>query len=244
VVPIPQVAKRPQDSRLDSHSTVSYAGPGGKTSISHSNHAIGSFPSDHRPTAMCRAQLHSQSRIPRSPEQTCESNISSSKLEGVSETVANPTNPRPQSAIVEPPAATADSTREEPLTAHSSTIPGTETTPLDTPLDSQMVTGWVGRLAAFQREVTDAERIDQIRALERLKSAAAAAQARITVDLDTSIRAAHAAAGIPTDRQGRGVAGQVAFARQESPTAAPSTSAWARCWSARCRTPSPLWNAG
>jgi hypothetical protein len=61
VVPIPQVAKRPQDSRLDSHSTVSYAGPGGKTSISQSNHAIGSFPSDHRSTAMCRAQLHSQS---------------------------------------------------------------------------------------------------------------------------------------------------------------------------------------
>ncbi len=80
-----------------------------------------------------------------------------------------------------------------------------------------MVTGWIDQLARFEREVTDAVRIDQLRALEQLKSAAAAAQARITVDLDTSVRAAHAAAGIPAERQGRGVAGQVAFARQESP---------------------------
>ncbi|WP_211361861.1 HNH endonuclease signature motif containing protein [Pseudonocardia cypriaca] len=64
--------------------------------------------------------------------------------------------------------------------------------------------------------MSDAERIDQIRALERLKSAAAAAQARLAVDLDTSVRAAHAAAGIPAGRQGRGVAVQVALARQES----------------------------
>ncbi len=69
----------------------------------------------------------------------------------------------------------------------------------------------------FQRNVTDAERIDQLRALEQLKSAAAAAQARITVDLDASVRAAHAAAGVPAERQGRGVAAQVALARQESP---------------------------
>ena len=33
----------------------------------------------------------------------------------------------------------------------------------------------------------------------------------------TSVRAAHAARGIPAERQGRGVAGQVALARQESP---------------------------
>src|SRR3712207_151627 len=67
------------------------------------------------------------------------------------------------------------------------------------------------------RNVSDAERIDQLRALERLKAAAAATQARIAVDLDASVRAAHAATGTPTDRQGRGVAGQIAFARQESP---------------------------
>ena len=80
-----------------------------------------------------------------------------------------------------------------------------------------MVAAWISRLGAVRRDVSDTERIDQLRALEQLKSAAAAAQARITVDLDTSVRTRHAAAGIPADRQGRGLAAQVALARQESP---------------------------
>jgi hypothetical protein len=150
--------------------------------------------------------------MPRSPEQTCESNISSSKLEGVSETVANPANSRPQTGITDlfmAAESTNTSGDEEPLSAP---ISG-----LDVPLDAGVVAGWVGLLTEFRRDVSDAERIDQIRELEKLKAAAAAAQARITVDLDTSVRAAHAAAGIPTQRQGRGVAGQIALARQESP---------------------------
>jgi hypothetical protein len=73
-------------------------------------------------------------------------------------------------------------------------------------LNSAAINAWVDRLSRFDRDVSDAERIDQLRALERLKSAAAAAQARITVDLDSSIRAGHAATGMPTERQGRGVA--------------------------------------
>jgi hypothetical protein len=84
-------------------------------------------------------------------------------------------------------------------------------------IDSALISSWIDQLATFQRDVADTERIDQIRALEHLKAAAAAAQAQITVDLDASVRAAHAAAGIPADRQGRGVAAQVALARQESP---------------------------
>jgi hypothetical protein len=131
----------------------------------------------------------------RSPEQTYTSNICSHKLESVSETAAIPANSRPH--------------------------PGTEglraATEIDAPLNSGVIAGWIDRLARFEREITDAERIDQIRALEHLKAAAAAAQARITVDLDTSVRAAHAAGGMPVDRQGRGVAAQVALARQESP---------------------------
>jgi Domain of unknown function (DUF222) len=95
-------------------------------------------------------------------------------------------------------------------------MPRTGVDPPDTPLDSSMIVGWIGLLGEIRRDVSDAERIDQLHALERLKSAAAAAQARITVDLDASVRATHAAAGIPTDRQGRGVAAQVALARQES----------------------------
>ena len=57
-------------------------------------------------------------------------------------------------------------------------------------MDSAVVTGWINQLATFRRDVTDAERIDQLRALEHLKAAAAAAQARITVDLDASVFAA------------------------------------------------------
>jgi hypothetical protein len=87
----------------------------------------------------------------------------------------------------------------------------------NTPLNSNVINGWVDRLARFDRDVSDAERIEQLRALERLKSAAAAAQARITVDLDASVRAERAATGTPVERQGRGVAAQVALARQESP---------------------------
>jgi hypothetical protein len=60
-------------------------------------------------------------------------------------------------------------------------------------------------------------RIDLIRALEELKWAAEAAQAAVTADFDTSQRAEQAARGVPVERQGRGVAAQVALARRESP---------------------------
>ena len=73
-------------------------------------------------------------------------------------------------------------------------------------------------LAALDREVSDAERIDQIRVLEELKAACAAAQARATADLDTSVCAEHAALKLPAARHGAGVAAQVALARRESPT--------------------------
>jgi uncharacterized protein DUF222/HNH endonuclease len=66
-------------------------------------------------------------------------------------------------------------------------------------------------------DVTDPERIDLIRALEELKSAAAAAQARVTVAFDASQRRAQRDAGVPERRIGAGVAAQVALARRESP---------------------------
>jgi hypothetical protein len=115
----------------------------------------------------------------------------------VTQTAPTLTTPAPSAAITEVCAASDD----QPCAA----------------IDSAVVSGWIDQLARFERDVTDAERIDQLRALEQLKAAAAAAQARITVDLDESVRAAHAAAGIPAERQGRGVAGQIALARQESP---------------------------
>ncbi|MHA7197838.1 hypothetical protein ACX80Y_05480, partial [Arthrobacter alkaliphilus] len=63
-----------------------------------------------------------------------------------------------------------------------------------------------------------AELIDQLRALEDLKSAAAAAQARIAVAFDTVQRRADADLGVPAEERGRGVAAQVALARRESPS--------------------------
>ena len=76
---------------------------------------------------------------------------------------------------------------------------------------------WRAALEHLDRAVDDAERIDQIRALEDLKAAICATQARITVDLEDSTRTARAAAGIPANERGKGIAAQVALARQESP---------------------------
>ncbi len=78
-------------------------------------------------------------------------------------------------------------------------------------------TGWMALLAGHDgRDLTDAERIDQISALEGLKAAAAAAQARITEELDRSQRAA-APPFKPLSEVSRSIAGQVALARRESP---------------------------
>jgi hypothetical protein len=59
--------------------------------------------------------------------------------------------------------------------------------------------------------------IDEIARLERVKSAAAAGQARAAVALDTLRRAEEAAAGVPKAKQCRGVATEVALARRDSP---------------------------
>lgn len=59
--------------------------------------------------------------------------------------------------------------------------------------------------------------IEGIAALERLKAAAAARQARLAAELDAARRAAEAAAGVPAQRRGRGVAAEVALARRDSP---------------------------
>lgn len=58
-----------------------------------------------------------------------------------------------------------------------------------------------------------------ITALERLKAAATAAQARLSADLDRDQRAAQRAAGLPANRQGAGIANQIALARGQSPHA-------------------------
>ncbi|MFK4299707.1 hypothetical protein ABH924_004893 [Arthrobacter sp. GAS37] len=72
-------------------------------------------------------------------------------------------------------------------------------------------------LAGGTERPDPAELIDQLRTLEDLKSAAAAAQARIAVAFDAAQRSAEADLGIPAEEQGRGVAAQIALARRESP---------------------------
>lgn len=63
----------------------------------------------------------------------------------------------------------------------------------------------------------EAELVDLIRAQEELKCAAEAAQAAAAVRFDELHRQRQADGGVPTARQGRGVAAQIALARRESP---------------------------
>ena len=66
-------------------------------------------------------------------------------------------------------------------------------------------------------EAGESALIAQITTLERLKSAAAAAQARAAAAFASARRAAETAAGIPSRRRGRGVAAEIALARHDSP---------------------------
>jgi hypothetical protein len=79
------------------------------------------------------------------------------------------------------------------------------------------IAGCAAVLHGLDTRVGDAERVEQLRALEELKSAAAAAQARVTAAFAGSQRAAQAAAGTPARQVGRGIAAQVALARRDSP---------------------------
>ncbi|WP_372729036.1 DUF222 domain-containing protein [Nocardioides sp.] len=72
-------------------------------------------------------------------------------------------------------------------------------------------------LSRLETPAPDAERIDRIRAMEDLKNALCAAQARETAALDTSIRTQREQVGVRADKQGAGIAGQVGLARRLSP---------------------------
>jgi Domain of unknown function (DUF222) len=72
-------------------------------------------------------------------------------------------------------------------------------------------------LAAVDPHADEAALIERIDWLERVKSAAAAGQARAAAVLDDKRRADEAAAGVPKAKQGRGVASEVALARHDSP---------------------------
>jgi len=98
---------------------------------------------------------------------------------------------------------------EKPVPAQLPALPGAT-------LSTAALGGLVGRLGRLDTEVDDAERITQLELLERLKGAAAAAQARVSVALDRSQRADQAAQGLPSGKRGSGVAEQIALARHDS----------------------------
>src|SRR3954467_3609991 len=69
----------------------------------------------------------------------------------------------------------------------------------------------------FDIETEEAGLIDEIARLERVKSAAAAGQARLTAVLAEKRRTAEAGAGVPRAKQCRGLASEVGLARRDSP---------------------------
>lgn len=77
--------------------------------------------------------------------------------------------------------------------------------------------GLVPEVATVRLASDAAGLIDQLRCLEELKAACAAAQARVTVAFKRLRLAEHEAAGLPAERRGKDVAAQVALARRESP---------------------------
>jgi hypothetical protein len=72
-------------------------------------------------------------------------------------------------------------------------------------------------LAAVDPAADQSALIERIAELERIKSAAAAGQARAAAALDTARREAEAAAGVPAAQRGRGVASEIALARRDAP---------------------------
>ncbi|MCV7434268.1 HNH endonuclease signature motif containing protein [Mycolicibacterium bacteremicum] len=66
-------------------------------------------------------------------------------------------------------------------------------------------------------EASEADLRDVIERCERLKSTAAAAQARAAAQWSTARRDAEAAAGVAPTRRGRGLAAEIALARRDSP---------------------------
>ncbi|BBZ14137.1 HNH endonuclease [Mycobacterium branderi] len=72
-------------------------------------------------------------------------------------------------------------------------------------------------LAGVDDHADEATLIARVAELERVKSAAAAGQARAAAALDALRRSAEADAGVPLAQRGRGVASEVALARRDSP---------------------------
>lgn len=96
-------------------------------------------------------------------------------------------------------------------------VPVATRPPLDA-IDATVVASWCEALRVLGEPVPEDEAIEQVAALERLKSAAAAAQARVTATLRQTRVARETDAGVPADQRGRGLADEIALARREHPS--------------------------
>ena len=84
-------------------------------------------------------------------------------------------------------------------------------------LPTHVLAAWVDTLVSLCPPVDDAEAVDQIGFLERLKSACAAAQARVTAGFAAGQREEMTRRGMSRAEQARSIGAQVALARRESP---------------------------
>src|SRR5436190_191289 len=94
------------------------------------------------------------------------------------------------------------------------------------PVTAAMLRCWIAGLTGVDRAVDDAERVTQLELLERLKSAAAAAQAVVTVDFAASQRAGQIAAGCRPARRGPGSARRWGWPGGTPRSAVAATSGW------------------
>ncbi|BAH54373.1 HNH endonuclease signature motif containing protein [Rhodococcus opacus] len=83
--------------------------------------------------------------------------------------------------------------------------------------DLEELRAFTARLRVVSADGDAALGIDLLDAIEALKSVGCAAQAVITDDVSTSIRADRRARGLPQAEWGRGIASQIGLARRESP---------------------------
>ncbi len=79
------------------------------------------------------------------------------------------------------------------------------------------LTAFTAALASLPAAATEKENIDRLRLLEELKAVCAGAEVRETVALEATRSQAEQARGVPARRRCRGLAGEVALARRESP---------------------------
>jgi hypothetical protein len=97
----------------------------------------------------------------------------------------------------------------------------------DARLDVGVLDALICALADWDQDVDAAVRIDRIAALERVKAAIAAAQARETAAFVAERVQAQRAEGVPAGRLGQGAAAEVGLARRLSPYQAARYTGWA-----------------